>query len=224
MPIVKPTGLLRSAELVALLVLPVLFGGTAHAAKGAATTQAAKTIYCCEVNGRRECSDVLPQVCYGQAYREIGPQGTVRRSIEAPPTAAERARRKEEEAGAKDAALQAEKARRRDQALLDTYGSVEEIDRRRDRELADLDRGMDEVTVRIESLLDRRRRVLPDGADKRQVTRPQAEALHEIDTELASVRDVLDTKRREREAVRVRYEEDRERYLELSVKPRQATR
>ena len=39
-------------------------------------------IYCCEdANGRSVCGDVLPVQCYGRAYREISPQGIVRRVV-----------------------------------------------------------------------------------------------------------------------------------------------
>jgi hypothetical protein len=36
-------------------------------------------------NGHQVCGDVLPQ-CYGKGYREVSPQGTVRRLVEAPLT------------------------------------------------------------------------------------------------------------------------------------------
>ena len=49
---------------------------------------AAGNFYCCvDANGKQVCGDLLPQSCYGRAYRELGPNGQTLRNIEAPLTA-----------------------------------------------------------------------------------------------------------------------------------------
>lgn len=186
--------------------------------------QAAKTIYCCDVGGQPVCSDMLPPACYGQAYREIGPQGVIRKKVPPPPSAEEIARRNAEAERRKEEEALAAKSRRLDQALLETYQNVDDLDRRRDRALADADRSLADLRVREEDLMERRKRILPDAEGKRgqQVTRAQAEALRDLDSELASHRSVMAAKVREREAVRQRYEADRERYLELMSSTRRA--
>ena len=50
-----------------------------------ATAQGRKTYCCTDANGRQACSDVLPQQCYGRAYREINAQGVTIRRVDAPP-------------------------------------------------------------------------------------------------------------------------------------------
>ena len=95
----------------------------------------AATIYCCnDATGRPVCGDVLPAACYGRAYTEKGPQGTVKREVSAPLTAAEIAQRKAEAERRKDEEATQVKQRRVDQALLETYTSVEEIGRASCRE------------------------------------------------------------------------------------------
>lgn len=221
MPIARPMGLRRALE-----------AGLIVAALQAFAPAQAKTIYCCEVAGQTQCSDVLPAACYGQAYREIGPQGTVRKKVPAPPTAAEIARRKADEERAREDEARAAKTRRLDQALLETYTSVADLDRRRERALADADRDIAELRARDDSILERRRQILPDARPdpaarppaERKITRAQAEALRDIDSELAAHRSVLESKLRERESVRQRYDEDRERYLELTAPAKRTPR
>lgn len=186
---------------------------------------AAATIYCCEVGGQTQCGDVLPAACYGQGYREIGPQGTVRKKVPPPPSAEEVARRHAEAERRKEEETRVVKARRLDEALLETYQSVEDLDRRRDRALGEIDRALADLRVREEDLLQRRRNLLPEADGKRaQPTRAQAEALIDLDGELAAHRSVVEAKEREREAVRQRYVEDRERYLELKAAGAPASR
>lgn len=184
-----------------------------------APAQAAQTIYCCEAGGRPVCSDILPPACYGQAYREVGPQGTILKRVQAPPTAEEIARRRAEAERRKDEEARETKARRLDQALLETYQSVGDLDRRRDRALADIDRTIADLRAREEDLIVRRHRMLPgaDGKSGPPANREQAEALRDLDGELAAHRSVIEAKLREREGVRLRYDEDRVRYLELTA-------
>ncbi|ANQ86824.1 hypothetical protein dqs_3807 [Azoarcus olearius] len=191
-----------------------------------APLMAAQTIYCCDVGGQPVCSDVLPPACYGQAYREIGPQGTIRKKVPAPPSASDIARRNAEAERLKEEEARATKVRRLDQALLQTYTSVTDLDHRRDRALADIDRTLDELREREERLLERRKALLPEqaGQKAKPQSRAQAEALRDLDSELAAHRSVVDAKVREREGVRQRYAEDRERYLELTGAQKAAPR
>lgn len=91
------------------------------------------TVFCCTDNGHQVCGDVLPLQCYGKGYREVSPQGTVRRLVEAPLTPEQLARREAEER-ARRAEIASRRAElRRNQSLLETYSSVADIETRRDR-------------------------------------------------------------------------------------------
>ena len=119
----------------------------------AAQPAGAASIYCCDVGGQPVCGDILPAACYGRAYREMSPSGIVRRSVPAPLTADEIAQRAAAEH--KRRAEEAERMRqlRLDQALLETYRSVQDLDSRRDRELRDLDRSIRELRARESELI-----------------------------------------------------------------------
>ena len=51
-----------------------------------AQTPSRGSVFCCMDNGHQVCGDVLPMQCFGKSYREMSPQGTVRRIVEAPLT------------------------------------------------------------------------------------------------------------------------------------------
>ena len=57
-----------------------------------AQTSPKGTVFCCTDNGHQVCGDVLPLQCYGKGYREVSPQGTVRRLVEPPLTPEQLAR------------------------------------------------------------------------------------------------------------------------------------
>ena len=59
----------------------------------AAQQSGGASIYCCDVGGQPVCGDILPAACYGRAYREMSPSGTVRRTVAAPLTPDEIAQR-----------------------------------------------------------------------------------------------------------------------------------
>lgn len=203
-------GSVRLVDLMvaAVLALPLLAG-----AQGAG-----RTIYCCEVGGQPVCGDILPPACFGRAYREISPQGTVRRHVPAPLTAEEIARRDEALRLRREAEELALKQRRLDQALLDTYPSAAEIEVRRDRAVTELDRTIADLRVRENSLVEMKAKLAreAEGFKGRQLPTDLAENMHNVDGELAAQRSVIVAKIREREAIRLRFDEDRRRYLELT--------
>lgn len=195
----------RRAELflVALATLPV-----------ATPAPAGGTIYCCEDESRRAiCADTLPPACYGRAYREISPQGHVRRHVAAPLTREEAAKRDAEAQRRKNEEARLLKQRRVDQALLQTYTSLADIDNREARAVAEVDRNIEPIRAREAELLAERRR-LAEAADGADAARPPT-TLKAVDAELASLRTVVDVKRREIEAIRARFAADRRRYAEL---------
>ena len=200
----------RLVELVlaAALALPLV----------AAAQTGGRSIYCCDdANGRPVCGDVLPAVCYGRAYREISPQGTVRRHVAAPLTPQEIARRDAEAQRRKADEERRLKQRRLDEALLETYKSLEDIDVRQDRALAQVERSIESLRTREAELVAQRSEVEAefDSYHGHDVPRELSNRLRNVDSELASHRSVLDAKTREMDAIRTRFAADRRRYAEL---------
>lgn len=186
----------------------------AQGAMAAATT----TITCCEDgNGRRVCADVLPPACYGREYREISPQGNVTRVVPAPMSAEERARAEQEEKARKVFEEKAKEERRRDAALLQTYSSLDDLESQRARALADLEKDL-ELARKREAEIKKDREKLDQEAEfyvKKPKPPELAKSLRENDSEQAAQRSVIDSKQRDIEAVKTRYDGDRRRYTEL---------
>lgn len=175
-------------------------------------------IYCCEDdNGRRVCGDVLPTVCYDRTYREMTPQGTVRRTVAAPLTAEEIARRNAEERRQREEAARQLVQRRLDQALLETYPNLSDIDDRETRALNDIERDLALIAEREQELLAQRRQILQSAgfAADQSLPREIENRIRIIDTELNAYLNVRTTKELEKASIRERFAADRKRYIEL---------
>lgn len=183
-----------------------------------AQTASRGAVFCCMDNGHQVCGDVLPPQCFGKSYREMSPQGTVRRLVEAPLTPEQLARREAEER-ARRAELTRQRAEmRRNQSLLETYSSVADIEARRDRAIEGVELELKQAESR-KALLMKKRDALNREAEfyqKRAMPPTLAAAVRESDSELASHSSVIEAKRRDIEAIRTRYEQDRSRYITLT--------
>jgi vacuolar-type H+-ATPase subunit I/STV1 len=98
--------------------------------------------------GKQVCGDVLPPACYGRAYRELGTSGR-ERTVEAPLTAEQRAQRAAEEKRRSEQERVLNEQRRKDQALLNTYGSEKDIEIMRSRAERDLTAAIQAAQDRI---------------------------------------------------------------------------
>lgn len=183
-----------------------------------AQTPSRGSVFCCMDNGHQVCGDVLPMECFGKSYREMSPQGTVRRIVEAPLTPEQLARRDAEERARRTELARQRAELRRNQSLLETYSSVADIEARRDRAVEGVDQDLKRAEAR-HTQLQKKRESLSREAEfyqKRPMPIPLAAALRESDSELAAQASVIEAKKREIDAIRSRYEQDRLRYIKLS--------
>ncbi|WP_068636232.1 hypothetical protein [Thauera butanivorans] len=197
----------------------VLAAAALMAADGAlAQAQGGRVIYCCDVGSQAVCGDILPPVCYGRAYREMNPSGTVRRIVPAPLTTEEIARRNalERERRAQEALRL--KQLRMDEALLETYRSLQHLDERRDREIGALDKSIQILRQREAELIERQHELIEEAsrAGEGNADPVIEENIRSLDGEIVAQRSVIDAKMRERSAILDRFDEDRQRYIELT--------
>ncbi|WP_374264620.1 hypothetical protein [Zoogloea sp.] len=184
-----------------------------------AQTPGKGAVFCCMDNGHQICGDVLPMQCYGKGYREMSPQGTVRRMVE-PPLTPEQFARREAEERARKAEIERQRAEmRRNQSLLETYSSVADIDARRDRAVASVDVDLKQAEARQAQLLKKRESLNREAEFYQKRTMPAAlqNALRESDSELSNQGSVIAAKKKEIEAIRKRFELDRVRYIALTT-------
>ena len=175
-------------------------------------------LYCCiDATGKQACGDTLPRGCYGRAYREIGPNGLTIREVAAPLTAEQRAQRaREDEQRKQEEILQKEQARK-DQALLNTYGSLEELDFIRERALNEALSAIKKAEEAIEATHLVRKKFEDEAEFYKNKTLPADvdKGLRDTEFEIKTQEAIIATRRKEIETLRVRFDEDRKRFIEL---------
>lgn len=182
-----------------------------------AAAQVQTRSFCCnDGSGRRSCGDTLPQACYDRAYVEIL-GGRVVRSVEAPLTAEQRQRKDAELRAQRERLAREAEARRRDQVLLDSYASVSELDRRRDRDLGNLEGEIRASRAREADLVALNQRLEKQKPAAGAIPRTLSENIATNAAELEAIRQVITSKQREAEQMRSRFDADRKRYLELTA-------
>jgi len=187
---------------------------------GAGQAVAASSFFCCaDDSGKQVCGDILPQICYGRAYREVGGSGRTLRQVEAPLTAEQRAQRAadEERRKVQEAALGEQK--RKDQALLNTYGTEKDIESLRRRAEQDVNLAIKGATEKIAEARKQRKK-FEDEAEfykKKQLPAAVDKGLRDADYDIKALESVIESKKTELEAIRVKYDEDRRRFLELTT-------
>jgi len=102
----------------------------------ASTPASAQLFVCTDARGRTISGDRPPPECAERSVRELRSDGSVKRVIEPPPTAEQKAAREAEEKRRREDAEKQRASMRKDLALLDAYSSESEIESVRQRALA----------------------------------------------------------------------------------------
>lgn len=194
-----------------LLVLSLLaVAGSAQAAN----------MYCCQDpgSGRRVCSDNLPEQCRGRPYKILDGAGNIIREVEAPLTPEQKAQRAAEEKRRKEEEAIAREQRRKDQALLDTYGSLQDIDIARARSEGLAKDAIRQTEEKIANLRQQRKKWENEAEFYKKGNLPPEvdKGLREADYELRAYTRLLESKTKDLETIRAKYDEDRRRFLDIT--------
>lgn len=183
-----------------------------------AAVHAGQITYCCTTaQGRKACGDILPQECHGRAYRELNARGTLIRQVEAPLTAEQLAQRDAEAKRKKQAETAARDEQRRNQALLSTYATADEIDFVRDRALDQIGISTKNLQAKYNETLKRRQQLNTELASYQSNPAPKAlkERIRANELDLQAQLAATEEKKREMEQVIKRFAEEKRRYIEL---------
>jgi multidrug efflux pump subunit AcrA (membrane-fusion protein) len=188
-----------------------------------AAAPAAARIYCCtDGNGRRVCGDILPAQCQTRAYNEINAQGVVKNKVDAPLTSEQRAQRDAEEARRKAEQKAAAEQLRRDQAMLSSYTSVGDIDAKRNRTVSAAQADIKASQDRLESAQARFDKLRQSAERLNSQGKPLpgglAANLKESEADVVARRLSIEEKQKELVRTQRHFDEDRERFLELTGK------
>lgn len=183
----------------------------------------AASIFCCaDEHGKQVCGDILPPVCVGKAYREISQSGMTMRQVEAPLTPEQKAQRAAEERRKKREEEAAREQHRLDQALLQTYSTEEDIELMRKRAQNDVLASIKAAMTKIEEAKLRRKK-FEDEAEfyKKRTLPPEVEkGLKDADFEITAQENLIASKQKEMDAIKVKYDEDRRRFIDVKRRTR----
>jgi len=192
-------------------LLLLALNGTAHGAG---------EFYCCQDpnSGRRICGDSLPEQCRGRAYRVLDSGGNVIKEVGTPLTPEEKAERLLEQKRQKQLEEASREQRRKDQALLDTYATPEDIDFAQRKAEADVNVAIKATEDRISAARTKRKKFEDEAEFYKKKTMPAelSKELRALDHEIRVQQDLLDVKKREFETIKAKYDADRKRYFELT--------
>lgn len=172
---------------------------------------------CTDARGRTLTSDRPPPECADRPVRELRSDGSVRRVIEPPLTAEQRAAR---EAEARRQAEEADRQRaqmRRDLALLEAYATTDEIEEARNRALGTRSQLIDRANKRIEEHK-RERAKLDKEAEfyvGRELPDSLRRALENNSALMRSEQRILDDVRGDMDRVNARFDAENKRWREL---------
>jgi len=179
----------------------------------------AQSFRCVGKDGRHYYGSIIPTPCIGQPVEQLNPHGVVIKRIDPEATEKERLAREAEAARKREQEAAAREAARRNRALLATYSSLKDIDEARSRALADNDKAAREIEERIETLRKRQSGFEREMEFFQGRNKPPAKLLEDIqgtEVELKLQQAALEAKRREVDGIVGKFDEDRRRYVELT--------
>jgi len=183
---------------------------------------------CVTKAGRKYYGSTIPPQCNGELVEALSSQGTVLFRIDPPLTPEQKAAKEAEElkaaeaeAAKKEAARQAQVQARRDQALLQTYADEGDIERVRQRALADNRAAASQVQATIGRLKQRQEQLDKEQAKYKSSADMPARLLQDLRAvayDLSLQERLLETRKKEAAEINARYDEEKRKYRELTGK------
>lgn len=182
----------------------------------------AENLYCCrDDSGRKVCGDRLPTQCVGKPHTIRGPGGYTTK-VEGFVSPSERKAREAEEQRRREAEEAAAEQLRLDRVLLATYGNVRDIDLAHERAREDVAKTIEEAERRID-VANKKRAKYQNEAEfyKKKAMPPEIKrGLRDTEIEIQAQSDLIAVKRKELDGLAARFNDERERYLNLTVRDR----
>ena len=184
-----------------------------------ATASAQSIVNCCtDAQCRKVCGDFLPKECTKRAYEERDEKGFVIKKVEAPLTAEQQARREAELVKKAELAQLQLEERRRSQALLSTYASEADIDKARDRALADVDKSISQSEKALADAT-KRQAVLEKEKDfyaGKPLPAQLKQQLADAEKDIKGKTDAVANRNKDKERIAAEFENEKARFRELT--------
>lgn len=183
------------------------------------TLPATARITCCDIGGKRTCGDPAPPQCLDKA-KTVFDKGGVAREVERPLTQEELAAREAEKLRQAEEKKKAEEMARRDRALTDSYTTEADIEKARNRAIAEIEKNAEQAKNRLEAA--EKKKLKLDQEKEFYTKKPMPANLQsqikDNEAEIAVQQKALQQKDADIEAVKLRFEADKKRYRELTGK------
>ena len=172
---------------------------------------------CTTASGKNITADLPPPDCYNRPIKELRPDGSTRRVIEPPLSPEQRAARETEERRKLDEDERRRTQMRRDLALLETYGSEQDIEDARVRAVATREALIERAHKRMDDLKGERKK-LDDEKEfytKREMPEKLKRSFAGNAEAMQQQQKVIADAEAEKERVNSRFEGERTRFRQL---------
>lgn len=178
----------------------------------------AQSYRCTGADGKRYYGQTIPRPCIGQVVEQLNEQGLVIRRIEPRSTADEREAKAAEEKKRREEELARREELRRNRALLATYTSVDDIENARNRALQGNALAIKDVEERVAQIKSRQEQLAKEMESYKDKPAPEelTRDIRNAEIDLAAQEGLRQAKRKEAEAINAKYDEDRQRFVELT--------
>ena len=140
------------------------------------------------------------------------------RQVEAPLTPEQRVQRAADDEKRRQEEIVRKEQQRKDQALLNTYGSERDIDAMRARAEEDVQKSIQSAETKIAEIRQQRKRFENEAEFYKKKPMPPdiQKGLNDANGEIQAQESIIEAKKKELEIVRTKYAEDKKRYLDLN--------
>jgi hypothetical protein len=213
----KISTFISTRQSLSLLLGSSLFIGNALAVPPEIIMKPGELVCCVGEHGRRICGDTPQPRCSERALKVYNRQGLLVRDVPPPMSEEQKATILAKEQEEKARKIAEREQRRKDQALLDTYASLADVDRMWQHNESERIKEISDILGRIGAARQRKQALEAEAkthADK--LLSPELDKfMRGEDTNIKVQNELLVIKRKEMEEKRQRYESDRKRYIEL---------
>lgn len=193
---------------------------------GLAGVASAQSVYTCrDRTGRVISSDRPISECSDRAIRELSPGGMLKREIPAPLSPEQQAQKDIDDRNKRTADEAAREKRRRDSALLAAYANEDAIEQARKRAIADAQESLGTSRTRLDGLAKEKAGIADELKGYKGKIPPLVQRrADDNDAAIADETSAIRAREAEIGRINTRYDDERNRYRELSSGPVQKGR
>jgi hypothetical protein len=191
----------------------------ASLAAHAQSTPGQLTYRCVGKDGKKYYGSTVPMPCLGQPIEQLNTSGMVVKRIDPENDEKERAAKEAAAKKKREGEAAAREATRRNTALLATYTSEQDIDDARSRALADNEKAVKDVALRIDAIKKRQAGYEKELEFYKGNNQPPArlqDDIRDAEIDLQAQENLLAAKKKDASSINARYDEDKKRFRELT--------